>query len=563
MPAGFRLASIIEDFRSAKVVEWLEVWACGVRKLDRKGSNMTTSTKPWLRRITAAAGALALGVAALAGGALSAQASDPVAGNINPDTNQSFLTIHKYDGNEGTAGDGTELSDVSGLGNALDGVEFTVTKVATKTVDGVAKDIDLTTPAGWDLIDGVKVGDVTGSNSAYALSSVASDKYVETTANGSIAEFSGLPYGLYLIQETKAPANVASKTADFLVTLPLPKVAEDNATDGTWIYDVNVYPKNQVLDAPEKKINESKDQMGLKVGDTVEYTITQKVPALNQNADGTPGEYTLAQIYDVLGNDLAYASTSDKGVTLNGTPLTEGTDYTIDSTGVTWTLSEGMLKTIKADDVLSVTFTAKVLHVSSTGEIANPGSDMTGPGYGSKFNDATKPGEKIPYTYWGKLNVTKQDEGGNALAGADFTVTDTDANGSRPAAVGTAVSTGSSDSNGVVQWDSDPTSPLGLFVANSNAGQLTNPTRNYCLYETKAPAGFSIADEYKDGKLVTITSGDETQIKQVPVTNVQKNHPNLPLTGAAGMVVMTVAGVALIGAGAAAYVAARKRESIR
>lgn len=99
-------------------------------------------------------------------------------------------------------------------------------------------------------------------------------------------------------------------------------------------------------------------------------------------------------------------------------------------------------------------------------------------------------------------------------------------------------------------------SPLGLFVANSSNGALTNPSKDYCLYETKAPAGYTGAAV----KTVNVKAGT-TAISNVSVTNTQKEGPKLPLTGAQGTLLMVVGGLVLVAAGTGAVVATRKRPS--
>ena len=78
---------------------------------------------------------------------------------------QTTLTIHKHAGNEGAAGNGKKLGDTSQLGTPLQGVEFTITPVTAK--GGQA--IDLTTPGGWDLVQGATPSTVKGSG--YTLGS--------------------------------------------------------------------------------------------------------------------------------------------------------------------------------------------------------------------------------------------------------------------------------------------------------------------------------------------------------------------------------------------------------
>ena len=75
-----------------------------------------------------------------------------------------------------------------------------------------------------------------------------STKFVRTT--GTVAEsdsehaqndgeayFGNLPLGIYLVSETKAPAQILSYTANFIVSIPM-------VQDGQWIYDVTAEPKN-------------------------------------------------------------------------------------------------------------------------------------------------------------------------------------------------------------------------------------------------------------------------------------------------------------------------------
>jgi fimbrial isopeptide formation D2 family protein/LPXTG-motif cell wall-anchored protein len=495
----------------------------------------------WLRRVVAAAGACALGIAGMAGIAQSAQAAEPVTGvgNINPDTTTS-LTIHKYDGAQGDAGDGT-VQDTSKMGNPLQGVVFTVKPV---TMKGDTK-IDLDTAAGWDAIDGIKATDVTASSYTFGTSTT-----MTTDKNGVATET--LPHGLYLVEETGSGSNnIVSSVAPFLVTLPL------SQSSGNWLYDVNVYPKNQVLAAPEKTINSDSDQKGLKVGDTVQWTINQQVPRLNSG-----DSYDSASIWDVMPTDGSLSYDATASLTLNGTALTEGTDYTIDPTGATWTLTSTGLGKIKAGDKITVTFTMKVEKVTADGSIANPGSSTGGtPGYGSEFNGTKVPGNPTPYTYWGQLAVTKVDENKNVLKGATFQVTAKTA-ASCPATVPSdgVVSTGTSDGNGIVQWDATTpaSSPLGLFVANSNNGPLDSPSKDYCLYETQAPAGYTAAAVQQ----VTVKAGTDN-LNTVTVTDVQKGHPTLPMTGAQGIVLMSVLGIVLIAAGGTIYVVSRRRANQR
>lgn len=51
------------------------------------------------------------------------------------------------------------------------------------------------------------------------------------------AYFGNLPLGIYMVSETKAPAQILTYTANFIVSIPM-------VQDGQWIYDVKAEPKN-------------------------------------------------------------------------------------------------------------------------------------------------------------------------------------------------------------------------------------------------------------------------------------------------------------------------------
>lgn len=158
----------------------------------------------WIPAIAAAAALSLVGI--------SAPAQAQGAGNINPNT-PSSLTIHKYDGDQGPRGDGTELGDTSNLGNPLSGVEFTITPITERN----GQPIDLDTDAGWNLIDGATVDQVNGGN-GYVK---GTPQQVVTGADGTVT--TGLPHGLYLVEETDpGDNNIVSPAQPFLVTLPLP-----------------------------------------------------------------------------------------------------------------------------------------------------------------------------------------------------------------------------------------------------------------------------------------------------------------------------------------------------
>ncbi|PWD50945.1 hypothetical protein C8046_10055 [Serinibacter arcticus] len=483
---------------------------------------MTGPTK-LARRTLAAFGVAALAVVGVASAATALPGPDqpgaPTSGS---------LTVNKYKGAPTPTPNPADL---------LSGVEFVVTPVGTLE-GGTCTAIDTATFDGWAGLDALFATAPAAPAGGYCL---LPTQTVEETANGT-ATFEDLDLGVYYVQEgaDNGNNNIVSKVPSFYVSIPLP-------SSNDWIYDVVTNPKNAVVNQPSKTISEAPG--GVVVGSTVTWNLTVPVPVLNNDE-----LFTQAVITDVLHASLSYTSSV---LTLNGTPLVEGADYTVDGAGVTWTFTpagRAKLDAAAADttaDVIAVQLVTRVDEVTADGIVPNED-------YSSTFNGTTVPGEVTPYTYWGQLHVTKNDGAGTALQGAEFQVFDAAVAGVCPAEVPAtgAVATGTSDAAGVVQWAGvTPTSPLGLWVANSSDGPLVDPSHVYCVYETAVPAGYT-AQPFTTAQ--TITPGSSNAVV-LAVSNPQVQGPDLPLTGAGGTLAMTVGGLALIGVGVGTVVVTRRR----
>ncbi len=140
----------------------------------------------------------------LVGVGVNAPAAEAASGNIDPNRSTS-LTINKYDGDQGPRGDGTKIEDPSSLGTPLAGVEFTITPVTQRN----SQAIDLKTDAGWNLIDGATIDNVTEGN-GYTFGTPIT---VTTDANGQVTQ--DLPFGLYKVEETGSGDNNIISPARF------------------------------------------------------------------------------------------------------------------------------------------------------------------------------------------------------------------------------------------------------------------------------------------------------------------------------------------------------------
>lgn len=450
------------------------------------------------RRLTAMTAVAALSVLGMAG---TAQATEDV-GNIDTGRTGS-ITVHKYDGSYGEAGDGSAINDTSKLGDPLSGATFSVEQVTEK--NGQA--IDLTTPEGWDRISGLQASAVESGGFTTV------DKGSKTTTDAGLASFSGLPVGLYLVKETGAPADATSTAAPFLVTLPL---SQDN---GKWLYDVHVYPKNSINKTqPTKTVANPSAPV---LGETIDWTITAPVPAAN---DG----FKKFVITDKLDARLSYVSAAVNG-------FTEGTDYTIthnDGT-VKISFSSTGLGKLRAGNKVVATITTKVTS-QGDGTIENTALVNT--------NDTEKKTGQVS-SNWGSLKVIKHVAGdqSHTLAGAEFDIF-SDAEAKHKVAS--------------VTTKADGTVSITLWVGNND-----DTTQQYWIKETKAPTGYVLDDTLKD---VTVKAGETSAAVEYKFANTQQGHPNLPLTGADGKLLAMIAGIGLmlIAGGAAIVVANRRKNQV-
>lgn len=479
------------------------------------------------RRILAGIGVAALGVTGLATTATAAPGPDQPGA-----PEDGSLAIHKYLGNTGDPHDGSELVPPPALDPAAD-VTFTLQRIGSGP-DEDCVTIDLGVAEGWDAVEEVTANPAAGCDFGDPVS-------VTTDASGE-ATFNELALGLYYVTETDLgdnDANIIQPVEPFFVTVPFPN-------DGDWIYDVHVYPKNATGEVPTKSIDEGQTDFSL--GSSVSWTISATVPTLN---DGKA--FDSASIFDELDPRLEFSSAT---VWVGGEEVgSEAFDFDNDGGALTWTFNGDGLAILDVNQGASLTveLVTAVSVIGADGAIANST-------YGVDFDGTTIPGNSEPYTYWGGLEISKVDGAGESLAGAEFQVFESTGD-ECPAEVpaGEAVSVGTSDDGGDVIWNLnglDASATLGLWVANSTAG-AADPEKDYCVYETVVPAGYTGAEIANP---ITITPGtDNTVAFDVP--NEQQTGPELPLTGSSGTLLMTIGGAALILIAAGTYVISRRRSN--
>ncbi|WP_216426522.1 SpaH/EbpB family LPXTG-anchored major pilin [Arcanobacterium phocae] len=426
-------------------------------------------------------------------------------------TDGGTITIHKYDSalKTGPAGDGSKLADEPD-NTKLGGVTFTITPV---------KGIDLNKNEDWAKIKG---GDelpqvnpagtkVTLGKNTFDLDSANKKSVITEEGTGSVRS-EKLNLGVYLIQETDTGKHpVTKKTAPFFVTVPMP-----GKTD--WITDIHVYPKNDLKKDSTKEVSDGANLQ--KVGDEIPWTITTTPSTSNPKAYG---------VVDRLQAYLDYVQDS-AAVTINGVPAVQG-DFEVSegdtpSKHVKIVLTEQGRAKVKAGEKVVFTLKTKLNALPGNGVVKNDAFPIDGD-Y-NPFEDPKQPQPPIVPTEdptYGQYKFNKVDAQSNkALSGATFNIcADKDCK--------KVIDTATSDNNGIVNFE-------GIYLGKDKV--VTE--KKFWLKETKAPAGYVLDAVAKE---ITITPGTHEINPAENVKNTKQAGPNLPMTGAAGTVLLTLAGVAV------------------
>ena len=345
-----------------------------------------------LRSVTfAAIAGLSLGIAAPGSIAVAqdsdnaiAQAQEAQKGNIDF-SKKGSLTLHKKKGAESsTAATGQEMNGVEG--EALPGVTFKITKLNFDLEKGDWTKFPKTAA---DVRDENKTDDV----------------YEGQTDPAGTVTFDNLPLGIYLVEETDAPAGIVSG-APFIVSIPMVNEASD-----AWNYDVVAYPKNS-----ETKTEKTVKDADKNIQDDFSYTITADAPTWGEGKSLTAFGFS-----DQLDPRLEFQKVTE--VKAGDTVLTEG-DYTVNDPSAAnnkleVTLTAAGLAKVKSGDKMSLSFDVKRKEVGDSLELKNEAEVFfNNPNTGNEVKNKTN--EVV--TYHGKLKVVKKDgkEEGKVLEGAEF-----------------------------------------------------------------------------------------------------------------------------------------------
>lgn len=476
----------------------------------------STTRSLWARSAVALS---AIGLVLMGALAAAPAVAAPVGPNLDPNATGS-ITVHKLiqpSAATGLPNDGSALSpeQLAGL-TPLAGVGFSLQRVSS---------VDLTTNAGWDVTDGLTAAAVLADPATYPLAAAGSGA---TNTAGDLA-FTGLPVGLYLVTETSPGNNpIAQGAAPFLVTMPL------STGNDSWLYDVNVYPKNAVTDVTKTVDDSAASGLGSNVG----WTITGKVPYLA--ADGTVDRFELE---DVLDTRLGYVSAALSAKTANGGTLALTTDdyvLTAPAAGqpgpVRVVFNAAGRQKLQANQGGIVTMKlVTTVQAIGDGSIENTTTLST--------NNAQNTAEAE--TSWGALRIFKYGTASPQLGlrGAQFQVFRTEADA---AARNNPVSV-----NDTTTFTTD---------ADGNASVDGLRVGDYWIVETVAPTGYQAAPSPIRAAVVQSSIADALVIR---VANTQAPVWMLPLTGGGGAALFTTAGTGFLSIAAGAAFLVRRRMKAR
>lgn len=608
---------------------------------------MRLNTNSLKRTVAVLAAVCTLGTCCIAGSIAYAQGETQGAdtGNINQGKKTATsIIIHKYQGPAtGDRSDGTvkTLNDKK----PVKGVKFTLWRVKKKNGTS-SEDIDLSNADGWKKIKGLEnlvETATTGKKTASDFINGANPEFEKANTEGTSqvtgdtgeAKFENLAMGLYYIEETDTSGaqineaaagaaqwkkvSITKRVSPFFVTTPLP-----NPKDKTnpWIYDVNVYPKNDTSkERPTKTVSElsRKDLKDNKTTITWKIAIPLTAPKNGNKYEkiGFKDKLETGLTYDKINSAklITYSKDGQKLSTPAEVPLTKD-DYTATNDSNTKVVSfslkndagKGLNKAYTAYTAatdgkvvkLEVELVTKVADtVTDIANVANTYVDdnKTGNGDGNDPCTPTKKdgdcgGDDIPNdtAHFGTLTVNKVTEeiGTNGdkkklpLNDAKFNVYEITAD-KQAADIKTAEKQGDGSfklkgNDGAeisstkvettlttkTSGDKKGTDSVRLFVYNSKETNPAVTTKLYCVVETDAPAGYLLDSTPKCVALKADTATDATtnntkEIENKKATGLDKILSALPMTGARGLVLLTAFGIVGLG-GTLFYIITRRRK---
>lgn len=462
----------------------------------------------------------------------------------SPDTSiERSLTIHKYRMEDmthvTTEGTGQQTDSVPADAIALPGIQFKVTKMQ----DSNHSKVDST----WNIQTVT-----TGTDGA-------------VTIRGN----DNLPMGIYQVEEL-ANSAVAVKAEPFLVSVPL-----TNPTGDGWIYNVHVFPKNQIKPGPDidKFVTELENKHDTAdISESVKWIVETTLP----DDVATCKNYTVTDTIDtrldfVPGSVKVYRIDTNKNrVLMTPDCYTVAEPNTANSRTLTVSLTDTGKKTAakslpNKEDVfatLNIEFDTRV-NKNAEGSLGQPIPNGATIHYTNNLDIVFEPQsvKEKPEVHTGGVNLLKVDSEDNTikLQGAKFKVyrTESDAKKNLNAVkdpdnnrIDWEVTT---DANGIAHF-------WGLSYGKKGQDAYYGDSTNYWIVETQAPVdpNGKPYNLLKYPVKVTVNSNSHNDANKIVIENIK--HYDLPYTGGVGdLTPLYIGAVLILLAGGATVILVRRR----
>ena len=477
-------------------------------------------------------------------------------------------------------------ADSGASGKALPGVGFTAEKI----------DVDITKQENFNKV--AELANKRDIASAEELGVKPAQTFDDTDENGQTSL--DLPVGAYIIRETKTPSTDTETyvpAEPFIVFLPM-----TNKEGTGWNTDVQVYPKNSMAKVSKTVVDEGKNTLSNeakgKEGEpgylgprpaenaVVNYTLDGLVPAAPEgrelkNVTLTDASNSAELQWDTTNNAFiegVYVVRDGKEEAIDAANYTVNTEAAVPTTnteGLAAAANQAFTVTVDAQKASlkpGETVRVKVKATMLKDDAASMGIENSvresfvfrNP-TGAEDEPKETPDDKV-VTYVGNISVYKRGDENKALAGAEFQIGK--CNSGKSGLDGDAIQTGITDADGNLTFP-------GLHVTDY-VNDAEDTVANYCVVETKAPKGYATPKGEAATTEITLTretanvlneektAFDAAAAKNViangaVVDNVKKTTPTLPATGGMGVLIIVLAGLAIIGGGV--YAARRNSQS--
>ena len=436
--------------------------------------------------------------------------------------------------------------------------------------------IDVSTQAGTTLNEkalaylNAMTADSTELNTfAATAAKYKADKHIQDTASKKAetedsVTFEQLVPGYYLVQPDKGSTSATRKTDAMLVNVPSDKAAT--------LQLKSEYP------SVEKKVDTDKTESNAQIGQSVNFTLTSKVPDMSEF-----DTYYFA-FKDTMSMGLTFNADSVQ-VTIGEQTLTKGTDFTVTNTagadGATEITIELLdMKVNRANDAgktITVTYSATLNKDAVVGNDGNKNEAKVEYQNGPNEDDHGTSNPSITTTRTYPVKVQKHAyEDNNAdsfLAGAKFALSTSETVPTFTKGEDGSYTLDTSDTNVVRLVGSDAT--YRVAEKNDEAGAVTYFTTvgtsattinglkagTYYFHEIEAPEGYNkltapvkvmiTETTGEDGKVngvnYTVNDGTASADSNVKIDN--KTGSMLPSTGGMGTIGLTALGVGVVAFG--------------